>query len=419
MDKKKATLTLTEKLKELGYISLVTDPAVKSYLLNNAKSVILDLKKAGRVITHCVDSYYFSLSNFESETINRSMLPIGLSGYTAANYFFTEKNYDSSGSRFFVTPAAIIGEVEEQVLREKLYKNVPEEVVKAFEVLNIQNFIDDYSVYSSLKIEGVLPSSFGIYRPFKKEDKVELGDIIQGATSKRYYLVDKIKNDGSIEGYRFQDEALKIPVEGKKDGQKHSDCNKDFIIPIKKRLSDIGFFDFVFSLPYGEQNIEANKAILKNLSDTASCKILQKEYSEGKYFKDYFSLLSEGCQKKVVDSIKSSPKQDVSLNSWLFSQGFDVKMSHLELYKNDTEAFITYFKRSEKYVKELIVSDLFNCDYINKGVIEFLEKEYSQLLRDVSFKNEISTNKDKEDKSSDNKLKLTSRGGGGGGGFDG
>ena len=65
-------------------------------------------------------------------------------------------------------------------------------------------------------------------------------------------------------------------------------------------------------------------------------------------------------------------------------------MSHLDLYKNDTNQFISYFKRSEKHVQELIVSDLFNCEYTNKEVIEFLEKEYSNLLRDVSFKNELS-----------------------------
>ncbi|MDP2907248.1 MAG: hypothetical protein Q8O03_04885, partial [Nanoarchaeota archaeon] len=106
-------------------------------------------------------------------------------------------------------------------------------------------------------------------------------------------------------------------------------------------------------------------------------------------FKEYFSDLSKDVQEKAVEKIKCLPNQNTFLNSWLFSQGFDVKMSHLELYKNDTKAFITYFNRSEKYEKEVIVSDLFNCEHINKEAIEFLEKEYPQLLRDVSFKSEL------------------------------
>jgi len=390
MDKRKATLTLTEKLNGSGCISLVTDPAVKSYLLNNAKSVILDLKKAGRVTMHSLEAYYFDLSKFTSDTINRDSLPYGIRDYINANYFFIEKNYDSSGSRIFATPAAIIGEAEEKVLRERFYKNVPEEVSKAFEILNIPNFIEAYNVYSLLKVDEVLPLNLGIYHPFKKEDKIELGDIIQGSKSGRYYLVDKIRNDGGLEGYRFQDASLKTPATGKKDDTVYGECSSEYILRVKKRLSDISFFNFVFVLPYEDQNIEINKSILKSLNDADSCSILQKEYSEGKYFMEYFPVLNEDCQKKVVSHIKSSPKQNQFLNSWLFNQGFDVKMDYLTLYKEDAKRFINYFKRSRPDIQELIISDLFNCDYINKEVIEFLEKECSHLLRDVSFKKESS-----------------------------
>jgi len=390
MDKRKATLTLTEKLNELGCISMVTDPAVKSYLLSNAKSVVLDLKKSGRIVTHCIESYSFDISKLWSDTIKADSLPYNLRDYKTANYFFIEKHYDSSGSSFFATPASIVGEAEEKVLRESIYKNVPESVLKAFEVLEIPNFIDAYSIYSSLKGDEARILELGIYRPFKKEDKIELGDIIKGSKSGRYYLVDKIKSDGSIEGYRFQDEALKTPATGEKDDHVHSDCNIDYIIPFKKRFSDTNFFDFIFSLPYEDQNIEINKTILKESINIDRFSILQKEYSTGKYFKDYFSVLNREVQETVVEKIKSFPNQNTLLNSWIFNQGFDVKMSHLELYKTNTQSFITYFERSEKCTQEVIVSDLFNCDHINKDVIAFLEKKYAHLLRDVSFKKETS-----------------------------
>ncbi|MBM3199603.1 hypothetical protein FJZ53_01610 [Candidatus Woesearchaeota archaeon] len=393
MDKRKATITLTEKLNGLGCISLVTDPAVKSYLLNNAKSVVLDLKKTGRVITHCLDAYYFDLHKFTSDTIdtiNRDSLPYGIRDYTNANYFFIEKNPDSSGSRIFATPAAIIGEAEERVLRENFYKNVPETILQALEELQILNFIDAYSIYSSLKPDEAQALKLGIYRPFKKKDKIEIGDVIQGSKSGRYYLVDKIRSGGGIEGYRFQDATLKTPATGKEDDSLYGECGSDCIIPVKKRLSDTAFFSFVFDLPYEDQNLEANKSLFKELSDSDSCKILQKEYSQGKHFKEYFSGLSEERQKRIVETIKPLPSQNSFLNSWLFNQGFDVKMDYLELYKVNTGGFINYFKRSDKALQELIISDLFNYEHVNQEVIGFLERECSQLLREVSFKKETS-----------------------------
>lgn len=388
MDKRKATLTLTEKLNELGYISLVTDLAIKSYLLNNAKSVVLDLKKAGRVITHRLESYYSDISDFESETISRSRIPTCLSGYTAANYFFTERHHDPSGSRYFVTPAAIIGEAEEQVLREKLYKNVPEEVVKAFEVLQVPNFIETYKNYLLLSKEQdvTLVKDNCVYVPFEDSMQVEIGDIVQGAQSKNYYVVEEMEKSGGIKGHRFEDAALTVPSNNGLTG----DCSRDKMIKIKKRIMifNPSFLEFVFNLPDEDKNLIADKVILKSIDSVSACDVLIKEYSRNKVFKPYFSALSKDVQEKAVEKIRSLHKQDMPLNSWLFSHGFDVKMSHLELYKNDTQAFITYFKRSEKYEKEVIISDLFNCEHVNKEVIEFLEKEYPELLRDVSFKNE-------------------------------
>lgn len=383
MDKRKATLTLTEKLNELGYINAVIDPSVKSYLLNNAKHVVMDLKTPGRVTALGVGSYYFNLSNFEGGSVNRHAIPSSLAECSEANYFLVEESPNKG--YFLVTHAAIIGEIEERVLREKFYKEVPENVAKSFGVLKIPNFIDAYSIYSSSQVDKVPLLKFWTYRPFKKEDMLEIGDIVQGAQSGRYYLVDKINSDG-IEGYRFQDDALKIPAEGKKDDKVYGDCSNNYIISVKKRLSDPNFSEFVFSIPYEDQNIEVNKVLLKNLDKADSCKILQKEYSEGKYFKDYFSVLDEECQKKIVDNIKSLQNQNKFLNSWLFNQGFDVELDYLMLCKEDSEKFISYFRSSQTNVQELMISDLFNCEEVSLNIIEFLEKEYPHLLRDIAFK---------------------------------
>lgn len=390
MDKRKATLTLTEKLSGLGCISMVTDPAIKSYLLSNAKSVVLDLKKSGRVVTHCIESHSFDISKLWSDTIKVDSLPYNLRDYKTANYFFIEKHYDSSGSSFFATPAAIVGEAEEKVLRENFYKNVPDNVLKAFETLQVPNFIEQYKNYLLLSKEQdvTLLKDNCVYIPFEDSMKVELGDIIQGSKSKNYYIVEEIDNEGGIKGHRFEDTALTIPS---KDGL-IGDCSHDHLIKFKKKMMifNPSFLEFVFNLPDEGKNLVADRVILKSIDSVTTCDVLLKEYSRNKVFKEYFSDLSKDVQENAVEKIKGLPNQNMFLNSWLFNQGFDVKVSHLELYKTDTQSFITYFERSEKYAQELIVSDLFNCDYINKEVIDFLEKKHSNLLRDVSFKKDTS-----------------------------
>ncbi len=389
MDKRTAVLTLTERLRKAGYVNLIIDPSVEAYLLNTTKHKVLDSRK-GRIRSFYVSS--IELGEFEKEIVPHT--PYQLEHmFPQANYFFvkggSKSEYGDTWRNAVVTPAALIGEVEEQVFREKFYKNVPGEILKAFEVLQVPNFIEAYNVYSSLKGDEAHIFELGIYRPFKKDDKIGIGDIIQGSSSKRYYLVDKIKSSGGIEGYRFQDEALKKLAKGTNKDEVYGECGGGYIIPVKKRLSDINFFDFVFSLPYEDQNMEVNKAVLKSLNDVDSCRILQKEYSNGKHFEDYFQVLNDETKKKVVENIKALPNQNKFLNSWLFNQGFHLDIDYLELYRKDTQGFINYFKRSDQHVQELIISDLFNCEDANKEVIEFLEKNYSSLLRDVSFKNEL------------------------------
>lgn len=410
MDKRKATLTLTEKLNGLGYINLVADSVIKAHLLNNAKSGVFDIPKSGRI--RFLTSDNLPPVFLDKDIVKIDSLPYSWRNYKEANYFFLE----SSGS-YLVTPVALIGEIEEKILKENFYKGVPEKMLKAFEVLKIPNFVEHYKNYLSLSKEedAVLLQNHDVYIPFKEGVKVEVGDIIQGAQSKKYYLVEEVSSDGSVKGHKFEDVYLTTPV----SNDSHDGCDFKNIIPVKKQVVDFNplFLEFVFNLPDEDRNLVADKIVLKNLDSITSCDVLLKEYSKNKLFKEYFSALKKEAQDKVVEMVKSLPSQDKFLNSWLFSQGFDVKIDHIELYKKDTKGFITYFKRGSKELQELIVADLFNCEHINKEVIEFLEKEYSHLLRDVSFKNEISTSIKKDEQhyvSSSDEPKVTSRRGGGG-----
>lgn len=262
MDKRTATLTLTEKLVNLGYISLVVDPAVKSYLLNNAKSVVLALKK-GRIRTvHLGELHY---SRFKETLVPKGSLPSELGDFPEANYFFAEGGNSSDYGHYLknplVTPVALIGEAEERVLKESFYKGAEDKVAKAFEVLNLPNFIGQYNFYCSWSGELPLPLQLKKgYRPFMEGEKVELGDIIRGTNSGNYYLVDEIRADKKgvkdYIGYTFINEALTNMA-----GTERKECSDCNAIPVKKGILDADFLKFVFSLPYEEQNINANKTL--------------------------------------------------------------------------------------------------------------------------------------------------------------
>jgi len=379
MDKRTATLTLTEKLRELGYINLVSDTSVKSYLLDNAKSVVLDFKK-GSLVPKGKQS--INLNRFGEDSLGTTF-----TNCPKANYFFTEGGSIEKGNyaylkKAIITPVALIGEIEERVLKETFYKDMPDEMLTAFKVLNIPNFLRQYEAYSSFSDEDTELHVKGLYFPFKEADVVEIGDIIQGAQSKRFYLVDKIKPNGDISGKTFKDVFLKTPC----GPSSYNECNLSAIIPIKKNYPDY-FFNFVFTLPYEDQNITANKVILKS-GKVDFCRILLEKYSKGRHFQEYFQVLDEEKQKLIVDKLKDLPEQNKFLNSWLFNQGFILELDYLDFYMNYSEKFIKYFSKSTQDVQELIVSDIFSCGHINQEVIDFLEKDYPDLLRDMAFKEE-------------------------------
>jgi len=318
MDERTATLILTKKLRSSGYVNVIMDPVVKSYLIDNAKSIVLDLHPGKLNVTP-----------YEKKELERE--------FPESNYHFISHveeartyGYDFGSyilKNALVMPIALIGSIEEKVLEEKFYKDVPEDIAEAFGVLNISNFIRYYEIYSSHSRSDFPGLCYNLRNHTKPSDE--------------------------------------------------------------KRILE--FFEFVFTLPYEDRNKEVNREILNETSNIDFCKILIKEYSEGEQFKDYFSVLESWKQRKVIEKIKELPKQDKFLNSWLFQQGFTFELDYIELYKEDAQNFIAYFNRSSPELKELIVSDLLNCEFTNPEVIKFLEEKHSNLLRDTNFKDESSS----------------------------
>lgn len=372
MDKKTATLTLTGKLH--NDTQIVANQLYQKSLIEKslAHYQIGDMVKMS--------------SDFLYDIVKKGM-------DARANYFFIE-NIDwgeyASGASF-----AIIGEEEVRTLRGRFYKDVPCDVASAMAALGIKGYAQLYEMYSNGSIEGLL-RKYELYSKFRE------------CFSDLFRSYDQLFHDdkcleGVFEGYMgmtlgdlnqgLKKEGIPASVENH-----HSYVYKNHVssvmlafeqATILGQFKDLleGFIDFVFKIPDEDQNVGINKLILgmENASLDYT-RILIEEYNQDRNFQEYFSVLDEERQEKVVKRIKNLSKQNMSLNSWLFSKGFALELDYIRLYKEDTEEFIRYFRKSSLEIQELIVSDLLNCDFINPEAISFLEEEYSDLLRDTAFK---------------------------------
>lgn len=57
----------------------------------------------------------------------------------------------------------------------------------------------------------------------------------------------------------------------------------------------------------------------------------------------------------------------------------------LDFYEKDTKKFIRYFKKKIIPDKKKIIKKVFECDFINEKVIEYLDEKESELIREVGL----------------------------------
>ena len=261
-------------------------------------------------------------------------------------------------------------------------------------ILEIQNFIEDYELYSSfgtdIDIEKLESKTLfnkkyisNCYVPSKKEDSIEIGDIIMGEVSKNFYLVEEIGID-KIKGHRFEDAELKIPL--KPD---YGECFNKSIIPIYKSYSNIhhNLKEFVFSLPTEDQNIILNQKILETTTNiNIITDILYDAYREEKHFKEYFEVVNKEAQNQAVNALRHAQERNLSFDSFLWDKGFkEVNLDYMRLYKRDADEFIEYFKSKKPDDKKTILKGIMKYDYTNKAVADWLDENELDLIREVSL----------------------------------
>jgi hypothetical protein len=147
------------------------------------------------------------------------------------------------------------------------------------------------------------------------------------------------------------------------------------------------FLELLFTIPYEDQVLENNKGILQRFHYHIDyVEILTREYSNGKYFQDYFNCLESGNKKRVFDNLKNIKKRSPINDSFLWANGFkELKLDHLELYKNSAKNFIDYFNNRNLEEKKVILKDIMSYDFANEEIIKWLNETHLDLVREVGF----------------------------------
>lgn len=408
MDKEKAARILSKELGDKLGVSVVGEESYKRDLIKCASA---KYQLSNPVLVSYEEGIFSSKKGYSLVELVRSYGD----AFTEANYYFSEvvpvarEGYSTqSYALFAITPYSIISEKEKSVLRKIFYKNVHPEIAYAMSTLGIDNFIEFYKDYKESLLTYLATP---IITKILNEDLEAMKKFIDFATKLKYDSDEEVnkkvfKQFGGIGSLNARLERLGVTtlIEPRVTSN-HIPSDyvpRKVISRVIEQLSDMDpktikkrdnpllneFEDFVFfSLPYEEQNIESNKAILKsssNLDFVAA--VLSKEYSEGKYFQEYFEVVSKEIQDKTVESLKSLPSRKPVYDSFLWSKGFhNIELDYVSMYKDDANTFIDYFTKRSVQEKKVILKDIIGCDFVNEKVADWLNQNEADLLREVGL----------------------------------
>jgi len=316
-----------------------------------------------------------------------------------ANYFFAGEliKEKDRAVQFFVTPYSILGKKEMQNLRNLFYKNVPPDIMSAMHTLGITDYTELYKLYSANSIQGEFLEGYHAYLKlenmmtkldFERHDSNIMRSRIETLLGMSVEDFNK-KLDKNVRPITLYDPYVKggdrFATKSSLDYTKNEAKTYPLFCKWTNKLPD--FFNFVFTLPLEDQNVETNKNILKLLAGNIDyVGILAKEYSNGKNFQEYFECLDAENQGKLVDSLKTLSERKPINDSFLWSRGFkDLSLDYLTLYQNKPEDFIDYFKTRTIEEKKVIIKDVMDTDFVNEKVIDWLNQNEPDLIREVGL----------------------------------
>ncbi len=134
-----------------------------------------------------------------------------------------------------------------------------------------------------------------------------------------------------------------------------------YVSPIHKENPLIPFIDYTFY-----------KYAVKYSGKKTTAKVI---WTEGIYDT---VVVSQG----VAEKLKLRAGDEVSLKLTFFGKPDD---DYLVLYEKNHKKFVKYFEQQSLDDKKKVIKELLEQDFVNEKIVEWLDKNYSGLIREVGL----------------------------------
>ena len=394
MDKYKATTTLTERLAGHFGKLIISDSSSKEKILADSKYSYPVGNYIDMYLERDLPRVCYRIGLIDGRDIRSQKIEGVIDKIVSpeANYVFLSDKVSLGDYKCLVslTPYAIIGPKETEAVKNKFYKDYDINVREAIRTLGIQDFFEMYRHYfdNGSKLKKLLFS-------FREE-------LLNFLDSREYDVDDETRIDAFERTFGIENlnsNFRKLGVNFFIDPRGRNFIKKSAVVTLSKMLKEcecqlfpreqykIDFLKFVFELPYEDQNIEMNKVLFKSFKkDLNTDFILLEEFKQGKYFKEYFELLDKDGQEEIVSLIKESNLKNPEYNAFLWSKGYkNVDLDYLSLYNKCSQGFVEYFQSRSTEEKKMILNDLMDCEFTNNEVVNWLNENEQDLIREVGF----------------------------------
>ena len=138
----------------------------------------------------------------------------------------------------------------------------------------------------------------------------------------------------------------------------------------------------------GKPTLKYNSKTLKKEKDTV-------EGRRAKMFLDTASKMYNDIREEIFKELRDNPKGKKLENLVVTDEQIKEEVSDafntdanaygLNLYRNDAKGFTKFFSKMDRKKKKEMLNMIFSCDYDNKEVIDWLNKNEMDLLREAGF----------------------------------
>jgi len=172
--------------------------------------------------------------------------------------------------------------------------------------------------------------------------------------------------------FRVWDEINYVTEALKKDKILHDDKINEAIIKEKGKRTQKYNSRNIGSMTFKEKRTKLVMSKANEMYNSLRREIMRDLIDKPKDKKLESLIMTEDREKKMQKEVED-----------IFDT--DPKNECLRLYKNDPKSFMRYFSKITDNKKKEALNLIFQCEHEDKVVIEWLNKNYNDLLREVGF----------------------------------